>query len=173
MRILKVAAAALLVACAFSTVAVAQMSRDCRRQARALCGNDPIVSCMQEREDLMYAMGQECMGDLQTMMEMDREAREQTEQDEAFERNSRRDTQDDTTTGMSYGGVLRSGPGMNYAKVASLLEGDPIDVIEDTGVWFNEYKWYKVRTAKGTGYHWGGIFCVKLDTEIEGIFQKC
>jgi hypothetical protein len=173
-KFLTLTSSALLLASAWSTVSYAQMSRDCDRQAQELCGNDPIVACMRNREDLMNAMGRKCIGDLQTMIEMDREARtEQAEQDEAFERNAQRDTQDDTMRGVSYGGVLRAGPGMKYAKVASLQEGDPIDILEDTGIWFNEYKWYRVQTHRGSGYHWGGIFCVEADTQIEGIFQKC
>lgn len=81
--------------------------------------------------------------------------------------------QDDAMTGMSYGGVLRSGPGMDHSRVASVREGDHLDILEDTGVWFNEYKWYYVSTPQGTGYHWGGIFCVNKGTPIEGIFQTC
>jgi hypothetical protein len=175
-RFLTLATTLLMFASAFATTSFAQMSDDCNRQAEELCANEPIVRCMR-RSDLMNAMGQECMGDLQTMIEMDREARaeqaEQAEQDEAFERNAQRATQDDTMRGVSYGGILRAGPGMDYAKVASLQEGDPIDILEDTGIWFNEYKWYRVQTARGSGYHWGGIFCIQADTQFEGIFQKC
>ena len=122
---------------------------------------------------MMLRVNIECEGEFQAMIEMAREAQQQ-KQDDAFEKNANRGGgQDDTTTGVSYGGVLRSGPGMQYRKVASMQEGDPVDIIEDTGVWFNEYKWYRVRTHRGEGYHWGGIFCVNMDTEIEGIFGKC
>jgi len=162
-----ITAAALLMASAYSTASLAQVSDACMRQAEEACGREPIVECL-ARQDMMLRVDQICEGDFQAMIEMAREA-----QDEAFENNAQRASQDDTITGVSYGGVLRSGPGMKFGKVASLQEGDPVDIIEDTGVWFNEYKWYKVSTHRGHGYHWGGIFCVNLDTQIEGIFGKC
>ena len=188
--------------------AFAQVSNDCERQATEACANEPIVECM-SRPGMFDFVGSECVGDLQAMIEMDREARAEEKSDRRKNRRNKhrqqtqddlanqydddppvrdtqddlanqydddppeRDTQDDTMRGQSYGGILRSGPGMNYGKVASLQEGDPIDIIQDTGKWFDGYKWYKVRTHLGVGYHWGGIFCIDLDTQIEGILDKC
>lgn len=167
MKILTVTASALLMATAFSTASLAQVSDRCMQQAEEACGGEPVVECM-GRPDMMLRVDQICEGDFQAMIEMAREA-----QEEAFEQNANRASQDDTITGVSYGGVLRSGPGMEYGKVASMQEGDPVDIVEDTGIWFNDYKWYKVSTHRGQGYHWGGIFCVNLDTQVEGIFGRC
>lgn len=162
----------LLIAVSFSAPALAQVTDDCMRQAIEACANDPVVECM-SRDGMFDMVGQECIGDLQTMIEMDREARQEQQSDRQEQNRKDTDQQAATTSGMSLGGVLRSGPGMEYGKVASMKDGDPIEIVEDTGVWFNGYKWYRVSTRKGDGYHWGGIFCVNLDTQITGIFDKC
>lgn len=163
-------ASTLLLAATYSNAASAQASDQCYQMAEIVCGGEELVPCM-GRPEMMEQMPPACVGDMQTMIEMEREF--YAEQDEAFERNANNATQDDTVSGMSYGGVLRSGPGMEYDRVASLREGDYLDILEDTGVWFNDYKWYLVASPQGTGYHWGGIICVNLDTQIEGIFEKC
>ncbi len=118
------------------------------------------------KPNMMSQLPANCVGDIQPMVEMAREA--QAEQDKAFEQ-----VPDDALTGMSYGGVLRSGPSMDHRRVASLREGDHLEILEDTGVWFNDYKWFFVSTPQGTGYHWGGIFCVDRITQLDGVFSKC
>lgn len=170
MKKLSVCLGAALLVMAFSNAASAQSSDQCYEIAAILCGDEELTPCM-ARPNMMSKLPQNCVGDIQTMLEMEREF--QTGQDDAFERNAGNATQDDTMTGMSYGGVLRSGPGMEHSRVASLREGDHLDIIEDTGVWFNGYKWYYVGTPEGAGYHWGGIFCVNTGTQIDGIFQMC
>ena len=75
--------------------------------------------------------------------------------------------------GFSYGGQLRKGPGMEFAKQASVFKGDQVEVLEDTGVLFDGYKWFKVRTPRGIGYHWGGIFCITGDSAVDGVFDNC
>ena len=73
--------------------------------------------------------------------------------------------------GRSLGGVVRSKPNMNAKKVASLKEGERIEIIEDTGVAMNGYTWFKIRWKGKTGYHWGGIFCA--DAGLPGVFEVC
>ncbi|MFN7025755.1 MAG: SH3 domain-containing protein [Pseudorhizobium sp.] len=161
--------AALLLA-AYPNAASTQDSDQCYQIAAILCGDEGLAPCM-AKPNMMSQLPAKCVGDIQSMVEMAREG--QAEQDVAIEQNARNALQGDTITGMSYGGVLRSGPGMEHRRVASLREGDQIEIIEDTGVWFNDYKWYLVATPNGTGYHWGGIFCVDRTTQIDGIFSKC
>lgn len=73
----------------------------------------------------------------------------------------------------SWGGVVRSGPGMEFKQVASLKEGEKITVIEDAGVEMNGYRWYKIRFgANRTGYQWGGILC-PVGKTVPGAFQSC
>jgi hypothetical protein len=73
--------------------------------------------------------------------------------------------------GRSLGGVVRAKPDMNSKKVASLKEGDRIEIVEDTGVTMNGYTWFKIRWKGRTGYHWGGIFCA--DAALGGVFEVC
>ncbi|OJF94366.1 hypothetical protein AX760_03420 [Pararhizobium antarcticum] len=73
----------------------------------------------------------------------------------------------------SWGGVVRDGPGMEHAKIASLKEGDPITVEQSTGVDMNGYPWFKIRFGKDRiGYQWGGIIC-PVGQEKPGTFEKC
>ncbi len=73
--------------------------------------------------------------------------------------------------GRSLGGVMRAKPDMGSKKVASLKDGDRIEILEDTGVTMNGYTWFKIKTKGRTGYHWGGIFCA--DASLQGAFEVC
>jgi hypothetical protein len=108
----------------------------------------------------------ECVGDVQTMIEMDREAAMEQSGPSAPDLVGTY-----AETGYSYGGVLRTGPGMNYRRAGSLVEGDWVEIIAATGDWFNGYQWYYVNTPLGEGYHWGGIFCTEL--ALEGVLTTC
>lgn len=60
----------------------------------------------------------------------------------------------------SYGGKVRAGPGMDFAQIASLQEGDPVTLLANTGKAMGGYDWFMIRLASGeTGYQWGGILC--------------
>ncbi len=73
----------------------------------------------------------------------------------------------------SWGGIVRSGPGMDFPRVASLDEGEPIQVLERTEVMMNGYPWFKISYRGGRkGYKWGGILCA-FGAERDGLFQTC
>lgn len=75
--------------------------------------------------------------------------------------------------GQSLGGVLRAGPGINYARTGSLHEGTPLTIVRRTRQYMNGYDWFEVRTADGqTGYQWGGIMC-SAGSQVEGLLQVC
>ncbi len=74
--------------------------------------------------------------------------------------------------GQSWGGLVRSGPGTKYRKVGSLKEGDPLVLLEDTGVELNGYNWFKIEYRGRTGYQWGGLICAK-GREVKGAFKIC
>lgn len=60
----------------------------------------------------------------------------------------------------SWGGVVRSGPGMEYRRITSLRENERISLIENTGVMMNGYPWFRIRyRGRKAGYQWGGIIC--------------
>lgn len=74
----------------------------------------------------------------------------------------------------SWGGNVRSGPGMNFDRVGSFREGQPIRLLRNTGVMMNGYPWFEVQDMEGRGgYHWGGIICALPGQPVEGVFQTC
>ncbi len=73
----------------------------------------------------------------------------------------------------SWGGVIRSGPGMSFAQLGSTAEGDPLTLLEEAGHQMNSYPWFRVRYGNGQiGYQWGGIICA-VQTPISGTFGLC
>ncbi len=62
--------------------------------------------------------------------------------------------------GTSYGGKVRSGPGVHYRQTGSLREGDDIRIMNGTGIMTNGYEWFQIRYGRNLiGYQWGGIMC--------------
>jgi len=68
----------------------------------------------------------------------------------------------------TWGGVVRSGPGPEFAMLATLAEGEGITLVENTGIVWKEYPWFKVLYKdRKAGYQWGGIVR-SLGDPIEG-----
>ncbi|MXO91909.1 MliC family protein [Pontixanthobacter aquaemixtae] len=60
----------------------------------------------------------------------------------------------------SYGGIVRAGPGMEFDRVTSLQEGDPVTLLVNTGEHMNGYDWFMIMLPDGEiGYQWGGLLC--------------
>lgn len=131
----------------------------CLAAVKALCGDGSIRECF-NTDSAWQRIPPTCEGDVQSMIEGEREA---------LAADVPRATE---LPAVSYGGILRSGPGMDYKKLASLRARDPLEVLEETDVWMGDYKWFKVKTSAGTGYHWGGIFC-SMGGKPEGVFSDC
>ncbi|SNZ19332.1 MliC family protein [Cohaesibacter gelatinilyticus] len=75
-------------------------------------------------------------------------------------------------SGYSYGGKVRSGPGMGFRQVGSLREGDPIVILNGTGSMMNGYEWFEIRYRNGRrGFQWGGIMCSSKPHQT--IFRTC
>lgn len=75
--------------------------------------------------------------------------------------------------GRSLGGRLRSGPGTNFGAAGSLAEGTPVTIVTNTGVRFDGYDWFEIRTGNGvSAYQWGGIMCSE-GQQIAGIYEQC
>lgn len=73
----------------------------------------------------------------------------------------------------SWGGIVRDGPGQDFAKVESLDEGERILLIERTDVVTDGFPWFKISFRGGrTGYKWGGILC-SVSGERSDIFKTC
>lgn len=73
----------------------------------------------------------------------------------------------------SWGGVVRSGPGMETARIDSLKQGEPIELLQDSGVHMNGYNWYQIRyRGNKIGYQWGGIICGRYQP-VPGVHEVC
>ena len=73
----------------------------------------------------------------------------------------------------TYGGVVRSGPGMEYSNVVSMYKGDPVALIAVTDAEMDEFAWFQIRYRDGlNGYALGGLLCPR-EAAIEGIKEHC
>ena len=54
-------------------------------------------------------------------------------------------------SGRSLGGKVRVGPGTQFEQSGSLREGQQISILENTGVRFDGYDWFKISFGKNTG----------------------
>lgn len=73
----------------------------------------------------------------------------------------------------SWGGVVRDGPGMQYRRLGSLSEGEPVHILENSGVMMNGYPWFRIRYRRNRyGYQWGGIMCA-TDYVRPGLHRMC
>ncbi|MEP0943851.1 MAG: lysozyme inhibitor LprI family protein [Rhizobiaceae bacterium] len=133
----------------------------CLRNVKDICGDEPANLCFSNQTNWDYTLP-ECEGDIQTMIEMAREAGA---------------GMDSLIPAASWGGKLRSGAGTEFSQVGSLKEGEPVSLVENTGVIFNGFPWFKIlyqNPANGQmneAYQWGGILCAFSD--VEGVYQRC
>ncbi|EDQ33081.1 Bacterial SH3 domain protein [Hoeflea phototrophica DFL-43] len=73
----------------------------------------------------------------------------------------------------SWGGIVRSGPTMESQRLDSLSEGEPITLLQNTGVDMGGYPWFQIRYRDGRGgYQWGGIICGRSQL-IPGTYETC
>lgn len=73
----------------------------------------------------------------------------------------------------SWGGKVRSGPGMHYRQVGSTFEGQQLTIIRNTQQYMNGYPWFEVRLTNGRlGYQWGGLMC-GYGAPREGMHRIC
>lgn len=74
--------------------------------------------------------------------------------------------------GRSYGGKVRSGPGMQYQQSGSLSENEGVLILNGTGVMMNGYEWFQIRyRGNRTGYQWGGLMC--SNNYYPTMYQTC
>lgn len=160
----------LLFGCGVSTAPRAQgYDEACMQAVEDLCGRTPVMQCF--ADDAQWGqIPERCHGDVQSMFEAENDsaAADGTEPADGQAAISIEDL-----SALSYGGILRAGPGMDSKKKASIRLGQPIELLEATGTWTDDYQWFKVRTASGNGYHWGGIFCTMGGVKPEGVLYDC
>jgi hypothetical protein len=63
-------------------------------------------------------------------------------------------------SGISLGGNLRDGPGLNFGAVGATNPGQPITLLTDSGIFFDGFSWWVVVLSNGQqAYQWGGLLC--------------
>lgn len=73
----------------------------------------------------------------------------------------------------SGGGVIRSGPGVNFRRLGSTRQFEPLTVIRNTGVMMNNFPWFEIRYRGGRrGFQWGGLIC-STNRPFAGTFDTC
>lgn len=73
----------------------------------------------------------------------------------------------------SWGGIVRSGPGMDHRRVASLREGERVELLFNTRIMRDGYPWFLIRFRGGQlGFQWGGILC-RLEVPVDGLYETC
>jgi hypothetical protein len=141
-----------------NTTAAQDLSQRCLKNKEEICGDAPANQCF-EKQSNWQAIHPECVGDIQTLIEMASEAMA----DQSYE-------------GASLGGKVRSGPGMDHAQIGSLAEGD-LMMLEPTEIVMDGYPWFKISHVDNmtgyslSGYQWGGILCAFDD--VKGVFSIC
>jgi hypothetical protein len=73
----------------------------------------------------------------------------------------------------SWGGIVRSGPGMEYARLVTLREGEPVTLVLNTHIDKDGYPWFLIRFRNGQlGFQWGGILC-RTSVAVDGVYETC
>ena len=73
----------------------------------------------------------------------------------------------------SWGGIVRSGPSQGNARLASLREGERVQLLFNTGIMWNDYPWFLIRFRDGQlGFMWGGILCSR-GAQVTGTYERC
>jgi len=147
-------------------VGAQELDSRCQKILDAICGNSLKSSCFKQQSN-WNDLPTRCHGPVQATIEMEREALQQQYED----RQQQRDRRTGEGPSFSCGGVLRSRPALTAGKVASVAEGQPFDSVEDTGIWADGYKWFRVRYSGLEGYQWGGIFWTQGGRE--GTIPSC
>ncbi|NUB42942.1 SH3 domain-containing protein [Fertoebacter nigrum] len=141
----------------------APSSDQCYETAAMICHTIPLGTCFQQ-QDAWDSIDASCHGDIQRQIEMDREANEQS----GAEIQS-----GGYVTGMAWGGKMRDGPGMNFRQIDSMTEGEGIEIVSDTGQWYNDFQWYEVIAHGRHGFVWGGNFCHDGGGHMDGSGGAC
>lgn len=148
------------IAVMFGTGSLAQeLEERCLKNKDDICGSMDASTCFAD-EAKWQLVKPECEGDIQTLVEMAREAIAEMKLE-----------------GASLGGKVRNGPGMEHSQTGSLAEGNLVLLEENTGIVMNGYPWFKIthyNSASGavlSGYQWGGILC-SFDAR-QGVFDTC
>lgn len=133
---------------ALPTAGLAQ-SDWCYQQAAELCGPLSMGECF-VNDSTWTMIPDVCHGDIQRQIEMDREFNQQQ---------GGSGQQGGYLTGMAWGGKMRASPSINARQIGSLFEGEFVEIVGETGEWYNDFQWFELIAGGRQGFVWGGNFC--------------
>ncbi|WP_114521958.1 SH3 domain-containing protein [Altererythrobacter sp. ZODW24] len=77
-----------------------------------------------------------------------------------------------TGEAITWGGNIRLGPGLQFDRIGSTLQGRSVTLLTRTDRMWLDMPWFKVRFSNGQiGYIAGGLLCSR-EPEIEGLFNS-
>lgn len=132
----------------------------CLDDVAKICGDGLVGDCFSDQANWTKS-DPACEGNIQTMIEMEREAL----------------AQNNVPKGAALGGKVRSGPGTEHEQIGSLAESIAVNLEYDTGVMFDGYPWFEISYANDNGEHttgfvWGGILCSN-EPDVYGVYGQC
>ena len=72
-----------------------------------------------------------------------------------------------------FGSIIRRETDGGSAKVGSIPQGEPLEIVMQTGVFLDGWQWIRVRNGGLEGYAWGGTVCITDGTAITGVHDRC
>lgn len=71
--------------------------------------------------------------------------------------------------------TVRSMPSVLGDKIASLDQGEPVIIVENTDEFLDGFFWFKIEFGEGEqGYMWGALLCTNVDNpELNTTLRRC
>ena len=73
-----------------------------------------------------------------------------------------------------FGSIIRDADSPNAREIDRIPQGEPIEIISETGSFHDGWQWVRIRYSEGLeGYVWGGTICTTDGPEISGVHTSC
>lgn len=73
-----------------------------------------------------------------------------------------------------FGSKIREAADPAARQIASIAEGTTIEILQETGSFFDGWQWVRIRYGNGEeGYVWGGTICVTSGQAPTGVHASC
>ena len=73
-----------------------------------------------------------------------------------------------------FGSIIREADSPSARELDRIPLGEPIEIISETGSFYDGWQWVRVRYSEGLeGYVWGGTICTTDGPEISGVHTSC
>ncbi|WP_075997509.1 SH3 domain-containing protein [Salaquimonas pukyongi] len=73
-----------------------------------------------------------------------------------------------------FGSIVRDGDSPSARELDRIPLGDPIEIISETGSFYDGWQWIRIRYSEGLeGYVWGGTICTTGGPAITGVHASC